>query len=249
MSASRGAAHYNPRTNGRTYSYCTTASGPPGAITPLDWAGRATFGIGSANAADNIGVVAVQFTHPTIATRHGPPASSGPVITYLPTVVSVTVNNAPPPPPPPPPPSGTKTLLYGWLNERWLAATMSRWANSGFGGFIIAGQIQWFTPASDLDTYNRQSFTDLNANGAAYGITDNFFIVSLTAQNWNDGSYLPAWNDDTGWTNWTNGGLTALANFARTTGARESFSTPKTTAHISRGRSLIQGITAHLSQR
>lgn len=121
-----------------------------------------------------------------------------------------------------PPPVGTapKTIMHAWINERWLADTLDRWANSGLGGFMIAGQTAWFTPAQDLETYNRQSFTDLNTKGAAYGITDNFFVVSLAGQNWSDGSHLYAWHDDAGWDSWLAGGLSMLTNFARTTGCK-----------------------------
>lgn len=238
----------NPKTNGRTYTYTNSAAAPADVTAPAltitaPAAGATLSGTVAvtATASDAVSLAGVQFkvdgvnlgsedaASPYSASWNTTTASQGPHIisavardaTGNTSTVSmgVTVSNAAPPPPPPPP-ATVKTLFYGWLNERWVAATMANWANKGIGGFMIAGQIQWFTPSSDLETYNRASFTALNANGAPIGITDNFPVISLTAQNWANDAFLPAWSDSAGWSSLLSGGMTAIANFVKTTGCK-----------------------------
>ena len=110
-----------------------------------------------------------------------------------------------------------KILLYSAVNEWWLKDTIDRWAKSGFAGFIITNYVQWFTPSIELESH-RLHFADLVSRGAPYGITENFIDVQLAARRYADGGALPAWHDETAWTNLLTENFPAIARFAKTTG-------------------------------
>jgi len=110
------------------------------------------------------------------------------------------------------------TLLYGTFNDAWLAATVDRWADSGFGGFIVPSYVQWFSSAADLEAH-RPHLTDLARGGARYGVTENFIAIQLAATRYDDGRGLPAWQDELGWQA-VLVNFERIAEFARTTGMR-----------------------------
>jgi hypothetical protein len=111
-----------------------------------------------------------------------------------------------------------RTLLYGTINDAWLAATIDHWADSGYSGFIIPSYVQWFSSASALEEH-RAHLTDLARRGAKIGITENFIDIQLAATRYDDGRGLPAWQDETGWQA-VLANFERIAEFARTTGMR-----------------------------